>query len=209
MSNRYFIPISLGNHFYSRNRIAQLGDLFSLTEGNHIFVLCDCNRFFAYRASGVDKMISRNKVVREINDYERMLEKISRDKKTDLNITTMSQIAQDPTFIRIGRDLNKVISHNAYLSGAFHAFTNRYLSRFYEKDLEIANAEKWQSRYVFWETVLSIYMTEVRDFSNELYKTGEGMFINFVYAECQEEIRRLLKKDSLRRKFFTLEDVVE
>ena len=203
---KFFIPISVGNLFYSKKRIKAINSKFNLLENKTAIVVCDSNRYFGYRASKLTFDEAKRKSSRESNEILTMINKALKADDQSSVAFLMSEIATWTGFRRLGSELYKSINHNLSAQLYFEEQVSAHAQRFYPDDPFYA--EKWQKRYVFWETVLSIFMTEISGYSTELYKNGSGMFINYLYDQCSECILETTDQSKLFRRFVSLEGLV-
>lgn len=64
-ANSYFMPISIENHYYSRNRVREIAQLFLETADASVVVPCDRLRFLSYLTH---KGISEKEATRKAED---------------------------------------------------------------------------------------------------------------------------------------------
>ena len=207
---RLFIPVSLGNHYYSRRVLRRIFvELVAPSQQSIVFV-CDRLRELIYRGrEPSDESRISGKVDREVTELRRALVNAGLDANAHAQVATWALLDQDPAYTRVLQGLENLVRQDPEVAAYTSELLGKLLLRFYPGRRVSARLLEIQTRYTIVETALSLFVTEKLGFNVECYRRREDGLIVFVYARKRTELRRILGKDSLERRFLPLEDLFD
>lgn len=205
-----FVPISLGNHYYSSRMLQQIMQgLLAGTEHSIIFQ-CDRLRFLSYMIRGEeDADLIRSNIQIQLQQMNRALLKSGLNSYPNITVANWSFLQDDSRYAELLTLLEGFVKASPAVSQQLDRYAAHFAHRFgaqHEHDLERRIQFQWQ--YIIEETALSIYMTEIRDHSVEIYRRGMG-FVDYLYADHAEALRSWTGKKVLNRKFVSIEQWVQ
>ncbi len=200
-----FIPISLGNHFYSSEVLRQvLANVVARSRTSIIF-LCDRLRFLSYRIRGEEDISQINANIRlQIDQITRALNNAGLRSYPNAQVANWSFMEQDGRYPALVSALEDVVRNDPAVHQTLDEHSAQLLSRFREK-ASSEHSLALQRQYVIEETSLSLYMTEVRGFNVEVYRRGMG-FVDYLYNHRPDDVKKLTGRRELNRAFVALED---
>jgi tRNA-dependent cyclodipeptide synthase len=203
---RMFIPISLGNHYYSSDVLHALLSHFIAKSRHSIIFLCDRLRFLSYRIRGeTDEARITANIRLQLDQMTRTLINLGLNSHSNAEVVDWSFLQDDPRYAQVVESLEKLVEKDPWVQDQVDRYIAQYIVRFYaphgpQRD----ESFQLQRQYLIEETALSLYMTEVRGFNVEVYRRGMG-FVDDLYANRAVELMALLKKSALERKFVSIE----
>jgi tRNA-dependent cyclodipeptide synthase len=204
---RMFIPMSLGNHYYSTEVLSSLLSHFIAKSQYSIIFLCDRLRFLSYRIRGETHEARIVKTIRlQIEQINRTLANLGLNSYSNVRVVDWSFLQDDLRYVSLLASLERLVREDPWAQEQADRYVAQFVVRFHAPDgPQHQDAIELQRRYLIEETALSLYMTEVRGFNVEVYRRGMG-FIDDLYSERAVKIMSLLKKSTLDRKFISIEE---
>jgi len=204
-----FIPISLGNHYYSSEILGRLVSDFVANSKFAVVFLCDRLRFLSYRMRGAENIqqITAN-IKLQMDQLTRSLMNLGLASYPNVTIANWSFLLDDPRYAGLLAALEDFLRRDAMLHRKLADYAAELMHRFPGVEgTAMLERTMLQREYVVEETALSLYMTEIRGFHVEVYRRGMG-FVDALYSERPAELMSLLGKSKLDRKFISLEEWV-
>jgi tRNA-dependent cyclodipeptide synthase len=200
-----FIPISLGNHFYSSEILRTvLVDFVSKSRTSIIF-LCDRLRFLSYRIRGETDINQINANIQfQIDQITRALGNVGLPAYSNSTVVDWSFLQQDPRYLALVSSLEDFVRRDSAVRRTLDEHAAQLLSRFREKPAS-EESMSLQIQYILEETSLSLYMTEIRGFNVEVYRRGMG-FVDYLYSQRSDDVKKLTGASELSRRFIAIED---
>jgi tRNA-dependent cyclodipeptide synthase len=204
---RMFIPISLGNHYYSSKVLSVLMSEFIARSERSVISLCDRLRFLSYRIRGeTDEPRIGATIGLQLAQMNRTLVNLGLNSHKNTEVADWSFLQDDVKYTGIIASLEKMVREDRDVREQSDRYVAQFAARFQlpeEPQREISI--DMQRRYLIEETALSLHMTEIRGFNVEVYRKGMG-FVDDLYAQRPVELMRLLKKSTLDRRFVSIEN---
>jgi hypothetical protein len=141
----------------------------------------------------------------QLRQMNRALLKSGLNSYPNITVANWSFIQDDSRYPELLTLLEGFVKASPAVSQQLDRYAAHFAHRFgaqREYDLERRIQFQWQ--YIIEETALSIYMTEIRDHSVEIYRRGMG-FVDYLYAGHVEALRSWTGKKILNRKFVSIE----
>jgi tRNA-dependent cyclodipeptide synthase len=207
---RMFIPISLGNHYYSSEVLNVLLSHFIARSRSSVIFLCDRLRFLSYRIRGEtdDARIAAN-IRLQLDQMNRTLINLGLSSHSNARVVDWSFLQDDPRYADVLESLQELMRKDPWVRDQVDRYVAQFVVRFdAPHGPRRDEAIQLQRQYLVEETALSLYMTEVRGFNVEVYRRGMG-FVDDLYAKRAVELMSLLKKSTLERKFVSIEHWLE
>ena len=203
---RLFIPISLGNHFYSSRVIGDLIRYCVSRSERSVFFLCDNLRLLSYRMQQKysDEAI-QNKVMREVGERTAQLNKCGLYGISHAHIATWSDLSNVDDFRTLLNDFLDLVQSDQEWADELRRRSHSVIHSL-DNVVESETSQKFQEEYICEETVLSIFMTEKADYSTEIYRRRTNGFVDWLYCYYPGILRRLIGKDVLSRQFISIEE---
>lgn len=190
--------------FYSATRVRQMRDKYLLFAKRSLILMCDTLRYYSYVArSTLAEQDAKNKSERETSELARMLHKTGLSDIPGCRIARFSEYLADPDFQKFLSAFNVICLTQNDVQQHLTKLAEELVTKFYPTATE--ETFFWQSRYIAEETAISVYCTEVEQYSNELYVRQEGMLVSYLYERHSDLMRVALGKETLSRKFIALE----
>jgi tRNA-dependent cyclodipeptide synthase len=200
-----FIPISLGNHYYSYDVLRRLMNDFIQPSNLSIIFLCDRLRFLSYLIRGeTDRQRITSNINIQVGQLTRALIKLGLGSHPNASIADWSLCREDGRYKGLLARLQRFVRDDATVRRELDDYVNRLLDIHGRKGTSVARCAELQFEYVTEETALSLYMTEIRGYDVEVYRRGMG-FVDYLYARQPADLRTLTGKLILSRKFISLE----
>jgi tRNA-dependent cyclodipeptide synthase len=206
-SANLFIPISLGNHYYSSQILRRLLSDFVANSKSAVVFLCDRLRLLSYRIRGeVDIERIEANIKLQLDQLTRSLMHLGLRSYPNAKVANWLFLLDDPRYTGLLASLQDFVEKDAALHHKLEDYAGELMDRF--RGLSDAGFQEriaLQRQYVTEETALSLYMTEIRGFNVEVYRRGMG-FVDALYRERPSELMSLLGKSKLDRRFISLEE---
>jgi tRNA-dependent cyclodipeptide synthase len=201
-----FIPISLGNHFYSSQVLALLLSHFVAQSHQSVIFLCDRLRFLSYEIRGETDFQRVNANIRlQLDQITRSLINNGLNSYQNVKVANWSYLEGDSRFGNLATWLQKLVQDDPRVAQLADDYAGSLLSRFGEVSRKSNKSISLQRQYIVEETALSLYMTELQGFNTEIYRRGMG-FIDDLYTERRADLMSRLGKHILERRFVAIED---
>jgi tRNA-dependent cyclodipeptide synthase len=201
-----FIPISLGNHYYSSEILGILLSRFIAESARSVIFLCDRLRFLSYRIRGEtnEAKIVAN-IRQQLDQMRRTLVNLGLDSHRNASVVDWSFLREDDRYSRLVAMLEKLLREDRAVREQADRYIAQFVARFLSPDGPPPRESiELQRQYLIEETALSLYMTEIRGFNVEVYRKGMG-FVDDLYFERPADLMRLLRKSTLDRRFVSIE----
>jgi hypothetical protein len=197
-----FIPISLGNHFYSSQVLTLLLSHFVTHSRQSVIFLCDRLRLLSYRIRGETNSQRINTSIRlQLDQIIRSLINNGLKSHQNVKVADWSYLEGDSRFDDLVTWLQQVVRDDPWVGQLTDDYAISLLSRFGEYSSESLSLQR---QYIVEETALSLYMTELRGFNVEVYRKGMG-FIDDLCTKRRPELMSFLRKPTLDRRFVSIE----
>jgi tRNA-dependent cyclodipeptide synthase len=201
-----FIPISLGNHYYSSDVLRRLMSDFIPRSNLSIIFLCDRLRFLSYLIRGeTDRQRITANIKIQVGELTRALIKLGLESHPNASIADWSFCREDGRYKGLLAKLQQFVRDDATVRRELYDCVNRLLAIHGRKGTSVARCAELQFEYITEETALSLYMTEIRGYDVEVYRRAGG-FVDYLYAQRPADLRTLTGKLKLSRKFISLEE---
>jgi len=200
----YFCPISIGNHYYSRRRMAQIVERFLRAADASLILVCDTLRYLAYVANPeISEESAAKKAARETRELERMIGNAGATELESCRVARLSTFCEQEEFTlfvdRFAATFGKLKDVNQEIENLVSYYLNRYYNR-HNSEVELV-----ERRNIILAASISLYCTELLGYSRELYKQIEGGLQPFLYSHRAEQLREFLGKKALERQFIELQ----
>lgn len=200
-----FIPISLGNHYYSYDVLRRLMNDFIQPSNLSIIFLCDRLRFLSYLIRGeTDRQRITSNINIQVGQLSRALIKLGLGSRPNASIADWSFCREDGRYKNLLSKLQQFVRDDTTVRRELDDYVDRLLDIHGRKGTSVARCAELQFEYVMEETALSLYMTEIRGYHVEVYRRGMG-FVDYLYAQRRADLRTLTGNLILNRKFIALE----
>ena len=201
-----FIPISLGNHYYSSVVLQNLMDDFISSSNRSIIFLCDRLRFLSYRIRGeVDIKGINSRIQIQIDQMKRTLDNLGLGSHPNAFVADWSFLEEDHRYGELLASLGEFVQADREVGECLNDRVATLIDRFYRRESsELVDSMELQRQYIMAETALSLFMTEIRGYNVELYRRGMG-FVDYLYSRRSDELRSLTGSSALKRKFIAIE----
>lgn len=203
-----FIPISLGNHFYSSQVLTLLLSHFVTHSRQSVIFLCDRLRLLSYRIRGETNSRRINTNIRlQLDQFTRALMNNGLVSHPNVKVVNWSYLEGDSRFDDLVTWLQKLLRDDLRVGELVDVYATSLISRFGEASRKAINEQRsisLQRQYIIEETALSLYMTELKGFNTEIYRRGMG-FVDDLYAERRADLMSFLGKHTLERRFVSIE----
>lgn len=200
-----FIPISLGNHFYSSEVLRKVLAQFVSKSRASIIFLCNRLRFLSYRIRGETDIDKINATIGlQLEQITRALNNVGLGSYSNATVGDWSFLQGDPRYLGLVSSLEDFARNDSTVNQTLGQHATQLLSRFSDKSTS-DELISLQIQYILEETSLSLYMTEVRGFNVEVYRRGMG-FVDYLYNHRPDDVQRLTGAARLSRRFVAIED---
>jgi len=201
-----FIPISLGNHYYSSDVLRRVLADFIAPSRQSVIFLCDRLRLLSYRIRGETDLERIGANIRlQLSELTRSLMHLGLRAHPNAVVADWSLLASDPRHDRLLAVLEGLVCGDPVLCRKLDEYARELMQRFRGSDGRSGrDSMALQRQYVLEETALSLYMTEVRGCNVEVYRRGMG-FVDDLYRERPAALMALTGKSKLEREFISIE----
>jgi tRNA-dependent cyclodipeptide synthase len=201
-----FIPISLGNHYYSSAVLRRVLSDFIANSKSSVIFLCDRLRLLSYRIRGETDIRRANENIRlQLDQVTRSLINIGIGAYPNAMVAHWSFLLSDPRHATLLSSLQDFVQDEPDLRRKLEGHAAALMDRFGGlADCAVRDRIELQRQYVIEETALSLYMTEIRGYNVEVYRRGMG-FVDDLYRERPADLMSLTGKSRLDRRFLSLE----
>jgi len=201
---RMFIPISLGNHYYTNARLRRLFHEIADASAFSLVFLCDQLRHMSYLIRGeTNNDDITSKVAAQLTQMRVTLSHCGFAASGKLRVLSWEDIAADARIDRIDQGLEGLIETDAEVAAQARLNCEYFLRKFCGSGPVQRKTAEIQMRYLVSETALSIYMNECIGFDYEVYRRGSG-FVDFLYKTRPTQVKEI-SGGSARRTLLSLE----
>jgi tRNA-dependent cyclodipeptide synthase len=205
-----FVPISLGNHYYSSAILRQVMIEFIAKSRVSVIFLCDRLRFLSYRIRGETDLARIDSNIRiQLAQMTRALVNLGLNAYSNALVANWSLFQDDPRYFDLLASLEQFVRNDIEVSRRLEEYAIRLLHYFRGvASSKLDDRFKYQQQYIVEETALSLYMTEIRGYNIEVYRRGMG-FVDYLYSERSNDLMSLTGNSILNRKFISIEHWLE
>jgi tRNA-dependent cyclodipeptide synthase len=206
VAHNFFIPISLGNPYYSKPVLNLIVEQFIAQGRSSIIIICDRLRYLSYRIRGAtDEHKIKANIFAQVEELKAALNTAGLEKYPTTTVATWAYVEQDNRFCDLLSSLHGFLISDPALKRLLSVYARDMIAKFRG---ELGGGEdttfmNFQRQYLLEEIALALYMIEVRGFETEVYKERGGM-IDDLYELRATELTRFLNKPRLQRKFIAL-----
>ena len=208
INDKVFIPISLGNHYYSSKILLYIRDYVLPVCRSSEIIICDKLRIIIYKMRKIgDEDFIKDKVKKEVEQFKKTLMNcgISNDITT---INTFNLPLSSSDFDYLLSRVKRFAHNDEVVDEYIDTLANKLIFRFVESQQITKETIRLQKKYIIEETALSLYMTEVFGANIELYRREEEGLIKFLYDNHSSDLKAILNQSLLNRKFLALESII-
>src|SRR5215831_15381222 len=164
-----FIPMSLGNHYYSYDVLRRLMNDFIQPSSLSIIFLCDHLRFLSYLIRGeTDRQRITSNINIQVGELSRALIKLGLGSHPNASIADWSFCRKDGRYKGLISKLQQFVRDDATVRRELDDYIDCLLDIHGRKGTSVARCAELQFEYVIEETALSLYMTEIRGYYIEV-----------------------------------------
>ena len=210
VGGKVFIPISLGNHYYSSAILRKVIDDFISKSDVSIIFLCDRLRFLSYRIRGETDIRRINSNIQiQLDQMAKTLINLGIKSCSNTTIANWSYLHEDPRYFSLLSALEILLRKNPEVGRQLKEYAMKQIYRFGGAERTISEASMhFQLQYITEETALSLYMTEIRGYNFEIYRRGMG-FVDYLYDQRSDDLKLLTGNSALTRHFISIERTME
>lgn len=199
----FFFPISLGNHYFTNRILSRIAAELVPCSGRSLVLICDRLRVLTYQMRGFAAEQAALKVQKEVGEFYHRLENCGFADHDNAVCVTWQFAAQDIRYYDLLNGVEALVAADRDLQAFIEALTDSIAGRF---GLETRPAtRRLQSRYMIEETCVSLFTTELAGYPIEFYRRRDVGLVVELYERKAEDLRRLLDKPRLARRFVALE----
>jgi tRNA-dependent cyclodipeptide synthase len=206
VQSNLFIPISLGNHYYSTKILRQVMTEFISKSSVSVIFLCDRLRFLSYCMRGDKDVKSINSRIQiQINQMNRTLTNLGIDCYPNAFVANWSFLEEDQRYDGLLASLQDFVQADPEVRQCLNDHAVYLIHRFYGlESSDLVDSIELQRQYILEETALSLFMTEIRGYNVEVYRRGMG-FVDYLYSQRPAALKLLTGAATLKRKFVSIE----
>lgn len=204
-----FLPISIGNHYYSSRILHRILEECVKVSHSSVIVLCDKLRELVHRGRGrLSEQGIRDRLNKELAELRAALRNagIEEAEGERLSVVTWCFVEETDSYVEILHHLDRLTERDEETSIFLEKLSREAARRFFSDQEMSANILSIQRHYFLLETALSLTVTECLGHNLECYRRQEKGLVDFLYSSKHSELRKLLGKDTLERQFLALED---
>jgi tRNA-dependent cyclodipeptide synthase len=201
-----FVPISLGNHYYSNCVLTYVLKSFIEGSDSAVIFLCDRLRFISYLIRGINSEIALKNILIQLDQMRRTINGIGAELMPNLRILDWSYLNEDNRYASLLVALHDFINSDFYIDQELERFSISQLRNQEPNGLSDGRHRlALQRQYIIEETTLALFMTEIAGYNKEVYRKGRG-FIDMLYEKRGHELKNMTKKRRLEREFISIEE---
>jgi len=206
--NRYFIPVSVGNHLFSANRLEFLINFVNNQKAEANILICDTLRIMSNSMmksyqTPQKALILANK---NIKDTLRMANKvIAKTLNKNIEISTIGDIEKDDLFWSIKGKLFDLLITDIEIYNYLENMASEKM-----KFLKISRTKRnilIEYGYIIEETSAALYVTEIKGFSTEIYISKLNGFIDYLQEQHESKIASFVGGEKIKRKFLSWDEI--
>jgi hypothetical protein len=202
--SRVFLPLSIGNHYYSNQRLRRISNEIVGQSAYTVIFICDELRRLSYYVKGItDESIVAAKVALQLLQTKQTLHNCGLTKHQNLDIWSWSNLPDQGLVFSIYKRIHALIADDQYVIHEADRHIEATVSAKNDAVSSRGQATHYQLQYFALETALSIYMNEVMCFDYEVYRRSMGI-IDYIYA-TQAGFVKTISNGITRRTVISLE----
>ena len=202
-----FIPISLGNHYYTNERLNLLVRDVVPASKESVVVVCDRLRVLSYQLRVMHEREARQKADREFAEFKNRLSNCGADAAANLTVLSWHALSEQPDyadFPEFVSEVSALVNANNNICDYLDLLIRERLKRFDYPANDVNY--RLQKQYIVEETALSLYFTERKKFQVEIYARKTDGLVDFLQENFADDLLGLLNKKDLDREFLPIED---
>jgi hypothetical protein len=206
VQSNLFIPISLGNHYYS-TKILRWVIAECVSKSSHsVIFLCDRLRFLSYRMRGATDFSGINSRIRiQIDQMNRTLVNLGLGFHPNAFVANWSLLEEDHRYGGLLASLQEFVNADLEVSQYLNDHAIGLIGRLYRlASGTLVDPMELQREYIIEETALSLFMTEIKGYNVEVYRRGMG-FVDYLYNKRPDTLKSLTGSSALKREFVAIE----
>jgi tRNA-dependent cyclodipeptide synthase len=142
----------------------------------------------------------------QVKQLTQALKNLGLEAYTNATVADWSFLRDDPRFFTLLASLKELTQNDVEVHRNVVETATKLTHRFRSaQQRDSDDPTELQITYILEETALSLYITEIRGFNIEVYRRGMG-FIDYLYADRPMELKSLLGRPALTRKFVSIEN---
>ncbi len=204
-SQKAFVPIALGDHYYSDDALTTIRDTITKRHGECLLVICDYLRHLAYQIRGNSSGIIEKRILMEVHEFMKRLRRCGFYRYGIRSMSMMSFVYR-PAYLHIQDRICKLIRDEPLLLEFLAEHSVFTLAKF--DNPNNPDNRDTQIRYFVSETTLGIYLTEILGYENEYYGVFDRGLIVLLYENYQQNLLSIINKNKLDRKFHSLSGIM-
>ena len=199
---KIFIPISIGTPLFSPRRIRSLLQTVCRLKPKDILCLI-CDDLYAMSLLALEELDYETAKRKAYSQGYRLYSLVNRIAKKETNINfkvfRWSVIAERNNF----QELLSIMKKSLKNYNEFKAFVCRQVNIWKKRTKQKHSVDpEWEWAYLLNEVTMSLYITEIMGYHIEIYPNHDIPFIEWLYANSEELLKKILKKNYLQRQFF-------
>lgn len=207
VNSKLFIPLSIGNHYYSSGVLRDINKRFVNISRHSILFICDELRRLSYIIKGYsDDFCLSTKTELQTSELKQALFNCGLRQSELVDIWSWSDLPDINTLTLFNDRLMELIANDEHLCKEMIKKAEMFFA--VAKIINYSRLQlQNQLKYFALETSLSIYMNEILCCDFEVYKTPLGV-IDYIYAERSSFVYNLIGKKP-RRATLDLQAILE
>lgn len=209
-----FVPICLysKSFYYIKDNIEYLFKEIITQYDKSVLIIADdlraYNLIIKKEESSID--IAYNKARNRGSEIRNMILKVLEkvDENDNIKIHFWKEISGLEKYIQLKNKIETLIQSDSNISCEIDRFIEYNLSKIAKENNSLITA--YEYRYILEEITMSIYMTEVENYTTELWEKrlnlDEPDPIQFIYENYSRDLMDILDSNKLKRKLITLEE---
>jgi hypothetical protein len=206
---KLFVPISLGNHFYSSKVLKFISTRFLEGAAAAVILLCDRLRYISYQIRGeTNNTEIESRIAKQAAELRREISNVGLNRHPNTRVENWSILCTDPRYGAVLEALERLVEENHVIQKTLVDLAYQRIYRFRDPYKPIVDYLPLQRRYLIEESAMSMFVTEIMGYPVEIYRDGGG-FVDFLYANYEQQLKAISGKDSLERRFVPLEEKIK
>ncbi len=205
---RLFIPISIGNHYYTNKILKRIIREITSLSSESVFFICDKLRYLTYKIRNIDEDERiKSKVKTEVHQFKQRLKNCGIENNKNNKVKTWSFLYESNDYVRILNALNIIVNSDADIRTYLYHHSVSLMKAFFN-----GPSDKYdnllQKQYIVEETALSIFMTEIYGTNIEIYRRMDEGLIVYLYKNKLAKIKDIILGKTPKRIFVSLENIL-
>ncbi len=204
---RLFIPISLGNHYYTNKILKWIMVEVASLSSEAVFFICDKLRYLTYKIRKIEDDQKINlKVETEVHQFKQRLKNCGIENYQNYKIATWSFVSGYRSYHHILNALGIIARNDADVDAYLNHRASCLIDLIFNGRSNQYN-HSIQKQYIIEETALSLFMTEIYGTNYELYRRMDEGLIVYLYQNKLAEVKDILFGRIPKRTFVSLENL--